>query len=205
MSTLRKLFGPFKDDVWKQLATEINANYIDGSFLKGSKVQATAGEWTITLDTYVVSTGKSTIPYTRMRAPYVNLDGFRFKIYRKGLFSNLGKWLGMQDVPVGYPEFDEQFIIQGNDETKLRMLFDNETIRQLIEYQPSISLEVKDDAGWLASNQFPENVDQLTFVVVGVIKDLERLKRLYELFAEILNHLCQIGSAYETDPQVKLK
>ncbi|CCH53200.1 hypothetical protein BN8_02276 [Fibrisoma limi BUZ 3] len=205
MSTLRKLFGPFKNEVWKQLADEIKADYIDSSFWKGSKVQATVNEWTITLDTFVVSTGKSAITYTRMRAPYVNQDGFRFKIYRKGVFSNLGKWLGMQDVTVGQPEFDEQFIIQGNDETKLRLLFDNETIRQLIEAQPSISLEVKDDDGWLSASQFPEGVDQLTFVVMGVIKDIERLKQLYELFAEILNHLCQIGSAYENDPQVTLK
>lgn len=204
MSLLKNLFGPFKDDVWKQLASEINANFVDGGFWNGSKVQATVNEWIVTLETYAVSTGKSTIIYTRMRAPYVNKDDFRFKIYRKGVFSTMGKWLGMQDVEIGYPEFDEQFIIQGNDEQKLRLLFDKPTIRQLIEVQPTITLQVKDDDGWL-STKFPENVDQLSFEVMGVIKDVERLKQLYELFAETLNHLCLIGSAYENDPQVRLK
>jgi len=204
MSILRELFGPYKNDVWKQLAAEINADFVDGGFWKGSKVQATVKEWTVTLDTYTVSTGKTHIVYTRMRAPYVNKDGFRFKIYRKGIFSGLGKQLGMQDVEVGYPEFDDQFIIQGNDEYKLQLLFRNVMIRQLIELQPSISLEVIDDDGWL-STKFPEDVDQLSFKVVGIIKDVERLKHLYELFAETLNHLCQIGSAYETDPNVTLK
>ena len=51
-----------------------------------------------------------------MRAPYVNPDGFRFTIYRQGVFSDIGKWLGMQDVTVGCPEFDEAFIIKGNNE-----------------------------------------------------------------------------------------
>ena len=32
-----------------------------------------------------------------MRAPFVNKDGFQFEIYREGLFSAMGKALGMQD------------------------------------------------------------------------------------------------------------
>jgi hypothetical protein len=47
-------------------------------------------------------------------------------------------------------------------------------------------------------------VDELHFTVVGVIKDIARLKLLYELFAETLNELCRIGSAYETPPEVTL-
>ncbi len=204
MSVLKQLFGPFKDDVWRKLAEEISADFVDGSFWKGSKVEATVNEWTVTLDTHTVSTGKAYIIYTRMRAPYVNKDGFRFKIYRKGFFSGLGKKLGMQDVEVGFPDFDDKFIIQGNDESKLQLLFKNSKIRQLIDVQPEISLEVKDDDGWFAA-KFPEGVDQLSFKVIGVIKDIERLKLLYELFAEVLNHLCVIGSAYEDNPNVVQK
>ena len=83
-------------------------------------------------------------------------------------------------------------------------MFQHLKIQQLIDAQPAINLEVKDDDGWL-STQFPEEVDQLVFNVVGVIKDVERLKWLYELFAEILQQLCRIGSAYEDDPNVVLK
>jgi outer membrane protein assembly factor BamB len=149
------------------------------------------------------SSGDSSYTYTRIRAPFINKDGFRFTVYRKSIFSGLGKMLGMQDVEVGYPEFDEAFIIKGNDETKLRALFANERIRQLIEMQPHIYLTVKDDEGWFRS-QFPEGVDELYFRASGVIKDLDRLKSLYYLFAETLNHLCHIGSAYEDDPNLSL-
>ncbi|MCI0388167.1 MAG: DUF3137 domain-containing protein [Acidobacteria bacterium] len=204
MGILKDLFGPSKDEVWRQLSQEISADFIVGGFWRGSKVQATVKEWTVTLDTFTVSTGKTNIPYTRMRAPYVNKDGFRFKIYRKGFFSELGKLLGMQDIEVGYPEFDNEFIIQGNDADKLRALFANPTIRQLIAVQPEIRLEVKDDEGWFGAD-FPEGVDELYFQVVGVIKEVERLKLLYELFATMLNYLCHIGSAYDDDPQVELR
>ena len=200
---LRRIFGPSKEEVWQQLCKEIGAEYINNGIWKGDKVLARVQEWRITLDTYTVSTGKSHVTYTRMRAPYVNADGFRFKIYRKNIFSGIGKYFGMQDLEVGYPEFDNDFIIKGNDESKVRSLFMNDKIRALIQQQPSISLEVKDDEGWFGTD-FPEGVDELCFQVVGVITDVKRLKSLYELFAETLNHLCHIGSAYENDPQIKL-
>lgn len=203
MGVLRKIFGPSQAEVWKQLCSEIGGEFIAGGFWRGNKVQAHVGEWTVTLDTYTVSTGKSHVTYTRMRAPYVNVDGFRFTIYRKNLFSGLGKFLGMQDIEIGDPEFDRDFIIKSNYESKAMALFSNQKIRQLIQAQPSIHLQVKDDEGWFGAS-FPEGVDELYFQVTGVIKDVQRLKALYELFAEMLNHLCHIGSAYENDPNIAL-
>ena len=168
MGFLRQLFGPSREEIWRQLSAEIGAQYVEGGFWKGGKVQAHQGQWTITLDTYtetqhnstpsatgIASSSETITTYTRMRAPYVNKDGFRFTIYRKGVFSGLGKLLGMQDVEVGFPEFDDAFIIKGNDEAKLRALFANPKIRQLIAMQPSIHLTVKDDEGWFGAALSP--------------------------------------------------
>jgi len=130
---LRDLFGPSRDEIWRQFAAAVGGNMTEGGFLKGSsKVQAAHGQWMVTLDNYAVSTGKSTIIFTRMRAPYVNPDGFQFTIYRRGLFSDIGKWMGMQDVNVGVQQFDEDFVIKGNDEAKLRGIFADARFRDLI-------------------------------------------------------------------------
>lgn len=197
------MFGPSQKDIWRQLSAETQASFVEGGFLKSDKVQATHGQWTVTLDKYVVSTGKATVVFTRMRAPYVNPDGFRFRVYRHGMFSGLGKMLGMQDVEVGQPDFDRDFIIKGTDEGKLRQLFANPKIRELIGGQKDIDFSVKDDEGWFGPT-FPDGVDELDFRVLGVIKDIERLKHLYELFAATLDELCRIGSAYQSDPGVRL-
>lgn len=203
MGLMRDIFGPSKDEVWEALCGEIGAEFINGGFWTGSKIKGKAGEWTIILDTYTVSTGKSSITYTRMRAPYINPDGFKFKIYRAGVFTEVGKWLGMQDINIGVPSFDDNFVIKGNKEDKVKGLFDNERIRNLLELQPSVYLEVKDDEG-IFGPEFPEGVDELYFQVAGVIKDVERLKNLYNLFSEVLNQLCLIGSAYKDGPDVCL-
>ncbi len=203
MTSLRSLFGPSKDEAWKQLSDRIHATFVEGGPLLGSKVVAKVDEWTITLDTHQLPATYDHIPYTRMRAPYINKDGFRFKIYREGLFSELEKVFGLQDIKVGYPEFDDNYIIQGNDEKKVKSLFSNPKIRELIQAQPPVYFEIKDDDGWFHED-FPESDDELYFLIDEEIKDIERLKSLYDLFAATLHHLCHIGSAYENDPQIEL-
>lgn len=201
MSALRKLFGPSREEIWRQLTAEIKGRYVKGEFFGRDRVEATHGQWTVTLDTYAVAAGKTVIMYTRLRAPYVNPTGFRFTVYRKSLFSGIGKALGMQDIEVGYSPFDEDFIVQGTDEAQVRRLFSNARTRELVAAQPEIHLSVKDDEGWFGP-KFPEGVDELCFTVTGVIKDVERLKLLYDLFAETLDQLCRIGAAYEQAPDV---
>jgi hypothetical protein len=203
MNPLRRLFGPSRAEVWRQLSSEVEGHYVSGGFWKGDKVHVTHGEWTLTLDTYAVSTGNVTIVYTRMRAPYVNADGFRFSIYRKSIFSGIGKMFGMQDVEIGAEPFDSDFIVKSADESKIRALLAVEGIRALIERQREIQISVKDDEGWFGP-KFPEGVDELYFSVLGVIKDVERLKALFDLFAATLDELCRMGSAYESDPHVSM-
>ncbi len=203
MKSLRELFGPSKEELWSQLSKEIGADYQRGGFFKKGNVVLTHRQWEIVLDTYTVSTGKSTVTFTRMRAPYVNKDGFRFRVYRKSVFSWLGKMFGMQDIEIGDPYFDEEFIIQGAPEDMVMGLFSHAQIRQLVQKQPDIHFQVKDDEG-LFGRKFPEGVDELYFQTLGIVKDMQRLKDLFDLFAAVLEELCRLGSAYENDPGVKL-
>ena len=197
------IFGPSRKEVWKQLSEEINANYIERSFFKGPRIEYKHNNWTIYLDTYTVSTGKSSTTYTRMRVPFINQKKFLFKVYRKGVFSNIGKALGMQDIEIGYDYFDNDYIIKGNDEILLRRLFQNHNIRNLIEKQSRIFLEIKDNEGRFGP-KFNDNESELYFVVIGVIKDKERIKNLFELFMKIIDELEMIGITVNQTPEVKL-
>lgn len=197
------LFGPSKKEIWQQLAMEIEADYINNGFWTGDRVEARIDNWVVVLDTYTVSTGKSSTTYTRMRAPFINFDNFYFKIYRSGIFSELGKMLGMEDIDIGYEDFDENFVIKSNSVDKVRELFSNESIRALIQCQPQIYLEIKDDEGVFKAH-FPKGVDELYFQVVGTIKDIDRLKELYELFAKVLKELCSMGFASSEEAEVSL-
>ena len=203
MSFLKALFGPSREEIWRQLSTEVGGRFLEGSFFSGSAVQARTADWIITLDTYAQSTGNASQTYTRLRAPYFNPEGFRFEIYRASLFSGLGKAMGMQDIEVGQRRFDEDFVIKGNQRRRVRRLFDNEKIRRLIDAQRRIRLSVKGHDGWLS--KFPAGVDELHFQSEGVIKDLQQLRTLFDLFAEVLQQVCHEGGAYEDDVEVHIR
>ena len=197
------LFGSSKKEVWKQLSEEINANYIESGRFKGSRIEYIHNNWTIYLDTYTVSTGKSSITYTRMRAPFINLKKFHFKVYRRGIVSNIGKALGMQDIEIGYDYFDNDYIIKGNDEVLLRRFFQNHKIRDLIERQSKMVLEIKDNEGKFGP-KFNDNESELSFIVVGVIKDKDRLKSLFDLFVKVINEFELMGITLNQTSEVKL-
>lgn len=192
---LDHLFGPSRDEIWRKLASELNAEYVEGDFWTRGKIEASHAGWLITLDEH----GK--YHRTRMRAPYWNCDGFRFTVYRKGVFSEFGKCLGMQDVLVGYPEFDQEFIIQGTDDARLRRIFANQRIRDLIAAQPRIHFGTKDAQGFFARNSSAETptatLDVLEFMVEDrpSIQTIEQFRLLFDLFAETLDELCRLGTA----------
>jgi hypothetical protein len=194
-----KLFGLSQADVWEALAEELGATFQNGKWWPGQRVVANVPPWQVVLDVY--HAGKQ--QFTRMRAPYVNADGFRFEVFRRHLFSPMAKWMGMQDVEVGFKDFDEAFIIRGNNEAQLKRLFASSTMRELLDAQPRIRFQVTGD-GRIFRKQFPDGVDQVQFLQLGIVKDLEQLKSMYQLFAKTLHRLCAIGSAYEDDPKVKI-
>ncbi|MEM8887120.1 MAG: DUF3137 domain-containing protein [Bacteroidota bacterium] len=193
------LFGKHKRQIWKQLAEQLQGEYVKGSFMKTDRVEAYHGDWMIVLDTFMIDK----MVFTRIRAPYINRDDFTFKIYREHLGHKISKAFGMKDIEVGHPEFDKDFIIQGSDERKLQMMFANPSIRQLISWQPKILLELRRDAPLFSKPKFPDDVNEIYYQVTGIIKDLDQLHDLFELFGHTLDHLCAIGTAYEDDPNFR--
>ncbi|MBL0701868.1 MAG: DUF3137 domain-containing protein [Desulfosarcina sp.] len=86
----------------------------------------------------------------------------------------------MQKIEIGNPVFDRSFIIKSNDKVKVKKLFADTTIRQLIQAQPSIELGIK--------TSFSRKMSELYFLEKeNIIIDVKRLKSIYELFTEILN------------------
>jgi hypothetical protein len=76
-------------------------------------------------------------------------------------------------------------------------------MRNLIEIQPKIVFEIKDDEGKFGP-KFKDNESELSFIAVGVIKDKERLMNLFELFKKAINELEMIGVTVNQKPEVKL-
>lgn len=194
-----KFFGPSKKEVWAQMAQEVNGEYIDEGFWRGGRLEVVYKNWVLNLDNYTVHTGKSSVTFTRMRAPFINKDGLSFRIYYRGIFSDIGKLFGMQDIEIGIEEFDKIFIVQGNNEDRIVRLFSSFKIREMLSRQQALMLQVVNEKGRFKPKS-PEGKSALSFEVVGVIKDVERLKNLVELFKCVLDELELLGTAASGTP-----
>lgn len=190
-------FGKYKREIWQQLADELKGDFIKGNMIRPDRLEIYYGNWMLTLDTH---TGDNSSPGTRLRVPFVNRDDFIFKIFKEQVGHRISKALGMQDIIVGVPEFDQDFIIQGSDQQKLQMMFSNPHIRKLLRTQPKIILELRREAPLFDKPQFPKDVNEVSCRIEGIVKDLDQLRNLFDLFAHTLDHLCAIGTAYEDDP-----
>ena len=189
-----------KDEAWRQLSEEIGAEFFAGGFWEGSYVQHHVRSWTITLD-FDNGAGTESGPYTRMRAPFVNPDHFRFRIWPRNFLSELvRRLLRNQDIATGDPAFDAAFVVQGNDDSKVRDLFASPEIRRMSLALHNLSLTVI-DRRWVA-RRFPDDVDVLVYQEAGLVEDLARLEALFALFATVLERLCQVGVALRDRPEV---
>lgn len=199
------LLGPSKDDVWLELSTQINAKIESGGFFGIDKMVLEVENWTITLDTYVVSSGKTTSYFTRMRAPFMAQSGFQFCITNHNIFANLAiKLFGQQDIQIHDAAFDKKFVIEGNSESKVRELLSSEKVRALLlRQEDDIQFALKDDEGWFGT-QFPDGVDELYLCKHGIVTDIAVLRSYFELFAETLKKIRQMGVASPEKPGVKL-
>jgi hypothetical protein len=178
-------------------------NYIESGFLKKSRIEYNYKNWTIYLDTYIVSRGKNSTTYTRMRVPFIHTTKFYFHVYRKGIFSNIGIAAGMQDIKIGREQFDDEFIVKSDNEILMRKIFLNEEIRTLTESQPKIKLELKADEGPFGP-KFNDDEGELSFMALGVIKNVDLLKDLFILFNKLLDELEYNGVIINQKPYVKL-
>jgi hypothetical protein len=205
LDILERIFGRRKNEAWLEFCGQIGGDYAEGRPGQGDRVVAHFGKWTIALDSLEVAAppGGNGI-YTRMWVPYVSKDGFRFRIHRKGFLHEVSsRFFNAREVATGDPDFDQQFIVEGNSESRIRTLLANPRVRQLIRSQPSIDLKVRHDMDGIKSG-LPDGVDQLYFEESGIIRDIERLKSLYALFTEILINLYSIGSVSEDEPKFAL-
>lgn len=204
---LKEIMGPSQKDVWEKFAQEIEGDLIQEGILKSNKIHAKIHDWMITIDTYTQSVQHVYSTYTRIRAPFINKEKFNFNIYRKGIFSEIGKFFKMQNIELGYADFDQAFIVKGNDEDIVKELLSSEKIRELIHLQSHLNFDIRNDDGSFGLN-FPDNVEQLHFETNDVIKDIDRLKSMYMLFVLVLNKLSLIGVAdkiyKETDSEIEL-
>jgi hypothetical protein len=74
----------------------------------------------VTVDVYSTG-GQHQVYYTQVHF-YGRQPAVRCEVYPEGAWSRIGKLVGMEDIQIGSPDFDDRYIIKGDGPTALRSL-----------------------------------------------------------------------------------
>jgi hypothetical protein len=198
--SMKRFLGIRSNEKWKRLAATVGGTFVDGGVFSSDKVRVFYKDWTLTLD--VLWGGDGEVMYNRLRAAYFSADRFRFTVYRRSFITDIAVALGMQDIIVGHPQFDRDFIIKANDSSRVRQLFANSEITDLLWVQEDIRFEVLTNTSCVPI--IPTRIDQLCCTVHESDLSLRRLEAMFVLVSKTLDQLHLLGSVGSGNPGVEL-
>ena len=124
-------FGKSYEAIWREFAKKKNGTYIQSG---EDKVELVYKNHTIIFDHYVhyTTVGSNTYQneYTRGIVEFRSPDKLKLRLTSQDFVNNISKLFGAQDIVVGDKEFDKQFMIKGNDEYKIQLLFSSHSIKK---------------------------------------------------------------------------
>ncbi|KAA3439761.1 hypothetical protein [Rufibacter hautae] len=126
---------------------------------------------------------ESGISSTTFMAPVPAHVSLRFALHEQGWMDEVGKFFGMEDIELGYPDIDDAFIIKTNQPDTLKTLLSDPAIHDMLLKHKNCTLKLDEDA----DETGPETV--LTFSKDEAILDVSELREIYRLLYEMLQKL----------------
>ncbi len=102
------------NDAFRQTAHRHDGRFIAGTFFSRPSLRFVHRGANVLVDTYSTG-GKHPARYTQMHLSWPE-SHLRITVYPEGVISQITKFLGTQDIQIGSPTFDREYIIQGNNE-----------------------------------------------------------------------------------------
>ena len=128
---------------WADLAERIGVNYEAGGFFSRPVVSGVYQRHQIKLDSFVRRSGKNSTTYTRIVVYLNNAAQFTMSISQEGMFSKLGKKLGIQEITTGDDEIDKRYLIKGEPEADVQRMLSSLGMRQRLLEAPAIDIEIR--------------------------------------------------------------
>lgn len=181
METQKVFSGKTEDDVWKQVEADLSKN--EDIYDYNAVIEQGNQKVNLVIEIDLGGGFEGGYANTGFSAEIPDASGFRFAVHRDGFIDDIGKFLGMQDVEVGYAELDKHLIIKTNDETKVKALFTDSKVRAVFE---------KLDDFDFGTRMHPiENSDHrqafLELNIENGITEPAELRKLYSAFYSVLD------------------
>ena len=173
--------GKSEDEVWETIAEQLNRKEDNLDYTAQFSTEKHCIILDIDIHPDLGEEGEK--PITSFSAQLPDETTFRFNIEKQGLKHQIGKLFGMQDVIIGQTEFDKKFLIQSNDEAKVKEVFSAAEISDELLKNPVIGFKIRERK----IGTTKEIV--LSLDIEGGITEPDKLKEIFRPFRIVLNSL----------------
>jgi hypothetical protein len=135
---------------------------------------------TIDIDFHPESGNEQGNHTTSITAQLPEQVSFRFRVEKQDFKHEIQKLFGMQHVVVGNQEFDKQYLVQSNDEEKVRELLSDDEVCDILLQQPVTVFEIRERKVGAVRDQI------LDLDIEDRISEPEKLKELFRAFNSVL-------------------
>ncbi len=199
MSLIRYFIGLIKkpkvDHTWQNFANEVGGDFTAQHDGKEDQVNISYKNLNILIDTYIhyrtVDLTTITQHYTRAIVHYIPKEELKFRIMEQGIYDNITKLFGAQDIRIGNKSFDRRFMIKGTDPAKITILFNNPIVQEIMSKFENLHLQIFDDEG-IFYEKIEPNHHMLYFLSEDKIKSEQQLKELLELYKKLIDEMTKL-------------
>lgn len=165
---------------WEELAARLGLTFAPGNWIgRGMSISGTYRSQHITLDKFTRRTGKSSTTYTRVVLFLKQPSQIEMMIYTEGLFSKIGKLLGMKEMQTGDEALDQRYIIKGQPENMIASLLASYDVRQKLVEAPALHIKVQGQEVYYEKRGFAKdenNLIALFDLITSLASGIDRLR-----------------------------
>lgn len=183
MNAAKIVSGDNEEDIWKQIESQFRENPEPLGY--DVIIENQGRTINISIDEDMGGGFEGGYAITSLTAQLEHVDGFRFALHRQDFIDQLGKFLGMEDIELGYPEFDKDIIVKTNDAERLKSILGNEKTRSSIQSLRDFNFHISHHS----SVNTEVEAAFLELTIDDAILETTQLRSIYELFVAVLNSL----------------
>lgn len=172
------------EEVWKELADQLQAQYVEGQAWKTDQIIAQVEDRTVRLGFSTMPGFKSEKTFTRLHTVLPADVAFKCSVESRGVISKAAAQLGLSPVETDYKNVEEKYQVLSNSSERMQQILDDERARRFMLERGDVHFEINENV--TGEETARQAGHELICEVPEILADLEALKQLYGLFAHIL-------------------
>ncbi|HEY0054963.1 MAG TPA: hypothetical protein VGB63_06370 [Pedobacter sp.] len=178
-----KIISGDTDQIWKRIESDFNAD--PDVYEYSAVIEQQDRSVMLDIDIDLGGGFESGYALTRLTSNLKTFNQFKFSIHPQDFIDTVGKFFGMEDVELGYVEFDKKIVVKTNDADRAKSILYDSSMREVIQSLEDFTFHI----GHHSSHNTEVEAAFLELRINEGILEISRLRAIYEAFVSVLRKI----------------